>query len=190
MPPEQQVRSVWLLHVYAHADHSVQETEHQCLSQDAELYIRGCLFHWRQSTIRIRDSPIISQEKRADFENLTKALIDVADPDEFDRVASLLDSEFPEARPWTKWWLTPSNARQIFPSQMRHDVVPPGSVPRTANPVEAQHSVLHRASGKNHDLLPGMKGLFLRQKEVYAGFKAIRGTDGNLSHIDYVTDHR
>ncbi|KAI0650987.1 hypothetical protein C8Q79DRAFT_1099915, partial [Trametes meyenii] len=94
---------------------------------------------------------------------------------DFDRAVHSLRDEFPRFSGWISWWLQPLVSRMLFPVKQSMSEADARALPRTSNPVETQHSLLHHASGKAHDLIPGIRGLFLHCQELQRRHQAIRG---------------
>lgn len=64
----------------------------------------------------------------------------------------------------------------IFPACSKVNPAVLTQVPSTSNPAEHSHSLLHHAVGTDHDLIPGIKRLFLYVQEIEAQYNAIKST--------------
>lgn len=93
---------------------------------------------------------------------------------------------FPKVTGWLNWWLQPAVAAMIFPSQRQvpDDVF--AQVPHTSNPVEGHHSLLHHATGTDHDLIPGIERLYLHVRSLETRYQAVKGKFLQASQGDHV----
>ncbi|KAH7908558.1 hypothetical protein BJ138DRAFT_1205112, partial [Hygrophoropsis aurantiaca] len=93
--------------------------------------------------------------------------------DEFDSAVKQLRDDFPRVEGWLNWWLRPAFASMIFPSRSQVSPALIERLPGTSNPVETQHSLLHRATGTDQDAHQGVKKIFLHVEEIRAQYNAI-----------------
>jgi hypothetical protein len=56
--------------------------------------------------------------------------------EEFDQIATEIESEFPHIKGWLKWWLRPANASMIFPAKLAMSDEVSQATPNTSNPIE------------------------------------------------------
>lgn len=95
--------------------------------------------------------------------------------EEFNTKWQALRAEFTELVNWFIFWSRPTIASMTFPAVSATDPIVLQEVPNTSNPVEHSHSLLHHASGKDHDLIPGIKNLFLHMREMEAHYQSVIG---------------
>lgn len=145
--------------------------------REASDYLQGCEIHFWRSAKRIQQNgALVPPEKRDRFAQLLREMLDpLCVEAEFDRAVTTLCAEFPLIHNWLSWWLQPLVARMLFPVKKTMSEEDAKHLPRTSNPVETQHSLLHHASGKGHDLISGIRGLFLHCQELERHHKAILG---------------
>ena len=93
--------------------------------------------------------------------------------EEFDTCVSQLHSQFSQIDGWLSWWLCPKIASMIFPAKSAVNVDLARKVPSTTNPVEAQHSNFHSATGKDFDAVAGAHNLYLYIKTHENQYRAI-----------------
>jgi hypothetical protein len=86
-----------------------------------------------------------------------------------------LRRRFPKIKWWLNWWQRPTIATMIFPACSIMDPKVATEIPRTTNPVEHQHSLLHYATGTQHDLLTGIKKIYGHVHELELQYNAITG---------------
>lgn len=138
---------------------------------------RGCTVHfWRSATRLKRNAALIERERCDTFDRYLHHIVDKdTSQEEFTATIRSLLTDFPKVRGWLEWWLRPAIASMIFPSQSKLDPAVAEQVPSTSNPVEHQHALLHHATGKDHDFLPGIKKLYMHVGERESQYNAIRG---------------
>lgn len=157
-----------------------EETQHDQrarFEQEAERFLIGCVVHFQRSVLRLKNNgALVPRTQVPAFESLTKVLLgDNTTLEEFDGAARDLQESFPSIARWLEWWFQPSMSCMIFPARSSVDPSTRRSVPRTSNPVEAKHSLLHRASGTGKALVPGLEGILLYTQEVEGLYEARKG---------------
>lgn len=147
------------------------------LRKEAESFAVGCHIHWQRSIMRLtRNGALVPRSLVPSFEELTRALSSEAtSPEEFDEVVAELRECLPAVTRWLDWWLQPWVSSMIFPARSSIEPSLRDHVPRTSNPVEAKHSLLHRASGTGKALIPGLEGIILYVNEIEALYNAVLG---------------
>ncbi|KAF8956481.1 hypothetical protein BDZ97DRAFT_1958322 [Flammula alnicola] len=158
-----------------------QENEHAAYLEQALQAERGCSFHFWQSAERITsNSALVPSAKAAEFNLHLRILEDKATSRaEFDKTIVTLNSEYPNIVNWLSWWLRPTFRSLIFPAYSSLDPSIAIQVPRTSNPAEHSHSLLHHSVGSDQDLIPGIKKLFLHVKELESQYNSIK--DGHYN---------
>ncbi|KAF9540762.1 hypothetical protein CPC08DRAFT_770741 [Agrocybe pediades] len=148
--------------------------------KEAEKAELGCNFHFSESTERLKkNGSLIPPEKIGNFDHYIRILLySKTTREDFDSAVQSIQKEFPRIKSWLSWWLRPTIASMIFPvcSVVDKDVT--FKVPKTSNPVEHSHSLLHHATGTDYDIIPGIQKLKLRVDELEAQYKAIQ--DGHF----------
>lgn len=159
-----------------------QKSERSRLLLEAGEAQAGCQVHWKRSVLRIRGTTAhVSKEKRAIFDRLTRTMLDErTTPEEFSKTTDELLAIFPSIKGWINWWLMPVVAAMIFPACQSGEKRTRDQVPKTTNPVEGSHSLLHRGVGTNHDAIPGIEGVIRRVQEIESRYHQIKGS----SHVD------
>ncbi|KAF8503048.1 hypothetical protein JB92DRAFT_3208985 [Gautieria morchelliformis] len=161
-----------------------QQVEIQRFRKEASQYLVGCETHWLGSCRRIKHSgAIVAPPLVSKFEHLTsRLLLPSITPNEFGQITDELRRVFPKAVGWLNWWLQPAVACMIFPCHRKVDNDVFAEVPHTSNPVEAQHSLLHHATGINHDLIGGLERLYLHVRQLEGQYHAVKGiTAGHVT---------
>ncbi|KAF8965742.1 hypothetical protein BDZ97DRAFT_1918031 [Flammula alnicola] len=160
-----------------------QENEHAAYLEQALQAERGCSFHFWQSAERITSNSALvpsAKAKAAEFNLHLRILEDKATSRaEFDKTIVTLNSEYPNIVNWLSWWLRPTFRSLIFPAYSSLDPSIAIQVPRTSNPAEHSHSLLHHSVGSDQDLIPGIKKLFLHVKELESQYNSIK--DGHYN---------
>ncbi|KAH6867886.1 hypothetical protein BKA70DRAFT_1492279 [Coprinopsis sp. MPI-PUGE-AT-0042] len=141
---------------------------------DAEA---GCQVHfWKQAERVEGTGDLVPPAQRAEFSRLLHKMIAKTTSEEvFDELVSQISREFPNAFGWLSWWLRRSHIGMIFPAKSTIDPDTAAQIPKTSNPVERGHFLLNHASGSDHELLPGIRGLFNHASEFERQFKAVKG---------------
>ena len=168
------------------AFHSLPERAREAtrteLLADASKYQQGCLTHFQRSVMRLKaDKSLVPPILADTFQTCIDTLISTTSREEFDAAINTLSSDpFPTIlRGWITWWQRPHIAAMIFPSfqtcdedegeDFRHS-----EVPRTSNPIETQHSLLHHATGKAYDLIPGVEALYAHMRQLRTQYDAAK----------------
>jgi len=154
-----------------------QATERAAYLEEARRAEVGCHFHFWQSATRLKSNgTLVPRGSTAIFDHILRILVsEHTSREEFDENVKLLRDKFPRIDGWLSWWLRPTFASMIFPSQSLVDRAISNQVPSTSNAAEHQHSLLHHAVGTDHDLIPGIQKLFLHVQELERQFSAIKG---------------
>ena len=160
-----------------------QKIEREKYISEAQDVERGCEFHFWQSAERIKaNGGLIPRPQSRDFESLLRRMVSVnTGPKEFQELVDMFSTQFPSVYGWLKWWLKPTISPMIFPACRSPDFDISSMVPKTSNPSEHQHSLLHHAAGSDQDLLPGIKLLYLHVTEIERQYTAIKG------ELDFIT---
>lgn len=114
----------------------------------------------------MQNGALVPREKKEKFmEMLYIMTAKSTTPELFQTTIDQIKLMFPHIHGWLEWWLRPTIASMIFPAKSSIDPALAEKVPSTSNPIEAQHSNLHSAVGKDHDALTGVHKLYLHVKE-------------------------
>ncbi|KAL1942572.1 hypothetical protein VTO73DRAFT_6174 [Trametes versicolor] len=167
---------------------NAQVEQRRTFVDEASNFLQGCEIHfWRSAKRLEKNGSLVPADQRDDFEYLLRQMLS---PNltvlEFDETVQTLREDFPRIKNWITWWMQPLVARMIFSVMKTMSESDARQLPRTSNPVETQHSLLHHASGKGHDLLPGVRALFLHMQEMERHDQAI--LDGHVSWPSGPTD--
>jgi hypothetical protein len=121
------------------------------LGQPMEKHMKGCLFHFKQSSRRlIARHNIVPPTRIGEWEKLISVLLETTEKAVYDKTTSSIYDDFPGARSWLAWWMIPSHAGQIFPAVWRIEERFLENLPTTNNRVESKNRDMNRTSGKNH----------------------------------------
>lgn len=169
-----------------------QQLQRDQFTEEATEFLVGCSVHFQRSVMRLTSNgALVPRDRVPIFERLIRVLLsDTTTLDQFDAAVLELREGFPSVSRWLDWWLQPLNASMIFP--VKSTVAPSTrqDVPRTSNPVEAKHSLLHRASGTEKGLISGLEGMLLYVQEIEALYEAIKSTSFFLHPLSLVSDIR
>lgn len=162
-----------------------QKETRQSLTREVESFAVGCEVHWQRSVLRLtKNGALVPRDQVASFKQLTREMhSDGTTSESFDRIVADIRELFPAIVRWLDWWLQPWVAAMIFPAKSSVDPSLRKQVARTSNPVEARHSLLHRASGTSKPLLQGVEGILLHVAEIEAMYNAIEGMKFRLVYI-------
>lgn len=154
-----------------------QRETRERLTAEAEELAVGCYVHWQRSIIRLRqNATLIPRSSLRRFNEIVHLMeSDETTSDTFDHLISELRETFPRIYSWIDWWIHPWAASMIFPAKSKVPLSLREQVPRTSNPIEARHSLLHRAVGTGKSLIQGIEGLILSMNEAEASHNAIEG---------------
>lgn len=154
-----------------------QENERRRLQMEARENEGGCLVHWKRSVLQVKNkSGLVPPDHRTTFARLTDRMVsDKTTLDEFTNIESDIRRLFPNVRGWLDWWMRPTTASMIFPARYTGSQTVRSQVPKTSNPVESQHSLLHRSGGVDHDILAGIEGIVQYVDEFEARYNAVLG---------------
>lgn len=145
--------------------------------KEAEEIKSGCETHFIRSAVKLAsNTELIPSEDHSFFMQSCYRLISSRTTvEEYHEIMSELRRRFPKIKWWLNWWQRPAIASMIFPARSEMDRQIAGNIPRTSNPVEHQHSLLHHAVGTHHDLLTGIKKIYAHVHELELQYKAING---------------
>ncbi|CAL1699121.1 unnamed protein product [Somion occarium] len=153
-----------------------QKAEHKALLKEALDYEVGCETHFWRSGTRLRQNPdLVPPSARDQFDNLRRCMVSVETTEEvFNELVVTFRATFPCIKTWMDWWMRPTVMGMIFPAKRTMNSTVASEVPHTSNPIETQHSLLHHASGKDQDLIPGIQNIFLHMQERENHHRAIK----------------
>ena len=155
----------------------MQEAHRKLLQAEAQTMHRGCEVHYGRSLLRLRSNgSLVPPEKMSRFNSITTGMRspDVT-PEEFLAMVAEFQAEFPKLAGWLDWWLRPTVAPTIFPSCTRTVATRLLETSATSNPVEGQHSLLHRATRTDLDVLEGIRYLYKHMARFEKQYLAIKG---------------
>ncbi|TBU52815.1 hypothetical protein BD310DRAFT_995754 [Dichomitus squalens] len=142
---------------------AAQKLERARFLEDASKYQQGCRVHFQRSVMRIKkDKAIVPAHLQDTFETSINTLLDTTSAEVFTMTMQRLRTDFPTVlQGRISWWEQDHIAAMIFPAlqqgpdvEFRHS-----EIPQTSNPIETQHSLLHHATGKSHQIPQGIKAL-------------------------------
>ena len=141
---------------WAELSSGARTAEREAQLEDASKYQQGCHTHYQRSAMRLKkNQAIIPSHLLNTFETTLQVLLSPATTRaEYDTSLEMLRTTFPPLlRGWLDWWHQPKIAAMIFPacSASDEDDFRQQDIPKTSNPVETQHSLLHHGSGKPRD---------------------------------------
>ena len=154
---------------------AAQATERNELRLKAREFQRGCWTHFRSAVRRIKqNTALVPPNRLALFESLIDEIATATmEPQQFDELITRFHTSFQHLGNWISWWTRPSIAAMIFPSRMKMSAELVEQLPRTSNPVETQHSLLHHGSGKNHDALKGLEMIHMHVEGLRRQYEGI-----------------
>lgn len=147
----------------------------------------GCRTHWQRSVLRVRDTAaLVPKSMHPIFDRLTRRLISESTSlSEYHEAWREIRTLFPNLEGWSDWWMKPAPSSMLFPACQRGDRSVRSEVPKTSNPVESRHSLLHRSAGTDFDAIPGIEGIVLNVRELESRYNAIQGKT-SLGYIFYI----
>ena len=110
------------------------------------------------------------------FEERVLGLLDVESLDDFKDAVKLLIRDFPNIESWISWWVDDKHAPLLFEAHRSMDAATWKSIPDTTNAEEAMHWKLYAASGRNHDILEGLRALHRLAEYYEQRFAAVNST--------------
>ncbi|KAF6749356.1 hypothetical protein DFP72DRAFT_1142473 [Ephemerocybe angulata] len=149
-----------------------QRAQLSALREEAMEAQKGCEVHWWRSVERV--TKFLDPSECPEFRKVTTELMD-GDEKCFLQAVSTLKEKFPTTINWISWWLQPSFAQMIFPSQRRVDPETDRQTPYTSNGVEHEHQLLGHAVGKRQDIPDGILELHKFVKEMEQAEKSAKG---------------
>ncbi|TFK81763.1 hypothetical protein K466DRAFT_501589, partial [Polyporus arcularius HHB13444] len=165
-----------------------QTAERTVRLDEASLYQQGCHTHYQRSAMRLKKNQAIIPPHLLDtFEaTLQTLLAPTTTLEEYKSSVDMLRSTFPPVlHGWLDWWHQPKIAAMIFPacrvqdSENALEDFRQHDIPKTSNPVETQHSLLHHATGTSYDLIPGIEATFRHTQQLEKQYVAAQGVSGN-----------
>ena len=146
--------------------------------QEVQETLKGCATHFNGSILWVKHNfALVAAERGDEFQALIYQLLSQdTTSNEFDHVATEIESSFPSVKGWLQWWLRPANTSMIFPAKRARSQEDSKATLNTSNPIEHQFSLLHHAPGTEQDLIPGIKKLHLHAEELHQQYLAIKGT--------------
>ena len=156
---------------------AAQDAERQALREESLQAQRGCEVHfWRSATRLKANGSLVPADEVNTFDRLLRILLSShTSLTDFNITVASLHVDFPQLKAWLAWWLRARVAAILFPVKMAVDTDTVMEVPSTSNAVEQQHSLLHHASGIDHDLVAGIRNLHLHVVELEKHYNAIQG---------------
>ncbi|KAI1789317.1 hypothetical protein LXA43DRAFT_893128, partial [Ganoderma leucocontextum] len=158
-----------------------RNVERSRLLVDVSKYQQGCEVHFQRSAMRLKkDSLLVPPHLRDTFQECVNVLLRTRDRNEYEQTMARLRSNFPSVmQGWISWWARPHISAMIFPACYPGDAneadnFRDSEIPHTSNPIETQHSLLHRATGKGCDLIPGIEALFAHVKQLKIQYDAAK----------------
>ncbi|KAJ3557349.1 hypothetical protein NM688_g1521 [Phlebia brevispora] len=153
-----------------------QSSQRQKYLKQAADYQKGCVVHFHRSETRVKQDPsLVPPDKRDDFQaSINVFLSPDTERTEFDDAVSEFNNTFPQLRNWLRWWLQKKIAPMIFPAYRTMSSIVANALPKTSNPVETQHSLLHHATGTHREPVKGIEEISLHVEELYGQYKAIK----------------
>lgn len=163
---------------YAGLSGNALKKAHEALIKEAEQIKSGCESHFLRSAVKLASNgEIVPLIHCADFMKMIYRLISRHTTiEEYNEIMTELRRQFPKTKWWLNWWQRPTIATMIFPACSIMDPKVSTEIPRTTNPVEHQHSLLHHATGTQHDLVTGIKKIYNHVHELELQYDAITGT--------------
>ncbi|CAK5272544.1 unnamed protein product, partial [Mycena citricolor] len=171
-----------------------REAEKETVRKQGKALLKGCVVHWKRSVHKIRQ--VIGSRHTYRFDNLIRTLKgSQTSPEEFTHAVDSIRLEFPEIRPWLSWWTQDANASMIFPCVSKMPAELRARIPDSTNAVESSHWALYRGAGTKHDLLEGIRRVYVYQRETEKLYEAVLAghvdpkfagaRPERISHIDW-----
>ncbi len=158
---------------------AARTAERQAHLDDASDFQQGCEIHFQRSAMRLKkDKAIVPPDLLNTFEVCLHTLLSPGTTlDEWRATMNTLRTVFPPVmKGWIAWYEQPRIAAMIFPACSKNATdFRLTEIPRTSNPIEVQHSLLHHATGKDYDLIPGIEALFRHARQIETQFRAAQG---------------
>jgi hypothetical protein len=121
---------------------------YQTLGAPMAKHMKGCLFHFQQSSRRIVSRhAIVPVVRQKEWWELTTILLETNEKLVYEKALSDISNNFPKARSWLAWWKLPSHACQIFPAMWEIEERFLPTLPTTNNRVESKNRDMNRTSG-------------------------------------------
>ncbi|KAJ7216099.1 hypothetical protein GGX14DRAFT_607331 [Mycena pura] len=170
---------------FASLSKQAQAVERRQLVLEAEKAEVGCEVHfWRSADHVKKTHSLVPPEQAGAFERILRELLSPRTTSEcFDTVIQTFKTTFPPLKNWIGWWERRSIASMIFPAKSSTDPTVASKVPSTSNPIEHQHSLLHHAVGRDHELLPGIEKIWLHVEEMRKKSDAIKAGHFNAGQV-------
>jgi hypothetical protein len=156
-----------------------QEAYQTLLRAEAQTMHRGCEVHYGHSLLRLRSNgSLVPPEKISRFNSITASMKSTkTTPEEFLSLVAEFRVDFPKLAGWLDWWLRPAVASTIFPSCTKTIATRLLETSATSNPIEGQHSLLHRATRTDLDVLEGIRYLYKNMTRFEKQYLAIQGNE-------------
>ena len=135
-------------------DKNCDEDSEQKGEPIAKEMLKGCLFHYKQSVVRM--SKYISETDTQKFYKNANLMSTCECDVKYRRAVRVIMSiDTPKVQTWAKWWTRPENARKIFPSQMSNALAINPHLPSTNNaePINADEA---RAAPSRKSICPAI----------------------------------
>lgn len=160
-------------------DPDVRALQHANFVKKVLQYQQGCVTHFQRLAMRIKqDRSLVPTELVNTFDMCLMRMLSLeTSRQELEDTFTILRTQFPPLLSgWLDWWYRRKASEMIFPaSRVDADDFRSTDIPRTSNPIETQHSLLHHATGTDHDLLSGFEALFRHVKQLEKQYNAALG---------------
>ena len=173
-------------HTFADMPPDAQETHQKLLRAEAQTMHCGCEVHYGRSLLHLwSNGSLVPPEKISRFSSITLGMCSVkTTPEEFLNLVAEFRADFPKLAGWLDWWLRPAVAPTIFPSCTKTVATRLLETSATSNPIEGQHSLLHRATRTDLDVLEGIRYLHKHMARFEKQYLAIEGNE-TMSSLFY-----
>lgn len=121
-------------------------------------FLKGCYMHWKQSVQKVVSNySAVPSDKSRRFLSLVHEMQTTTDEFVFIQSAQSILREFPNTRPWLRWWVQPSICSLIFNCRtvMKEELKQHES--RTSNAIESYHSSLYRLIPKKKPVYTSLR---------------------------------
>ncbi|KAE8218689.1 hypothetical protein CF319_g7482 [Tilletia indica] len=136
---------------------SALQAEYKDLDAKAQKLLKGCAFHFIQSSERLRkNGSFVPVDEQEPFRSIVKALRTCRTENSFYSNLKRFNDQFPKCAEWVQWWIRCDIQSLVFPALKVMDQERWDSLPTTTSALESQHALYYLTFERKMDIINGL----------------------------------